>query len=278
MNEHTTRGYDELERRLAGVLHEHAATAMNATDTEGRLQAFHSDTGSADRRRRLAWGISAVAAAAAVVVALVLTGVPGLSSDRAEPPLPAGDRRPVMVATDFVDAFAAYDPVGASRDLATGADMKIWVDADGRSEWQRGLVWADVVGFRVLPGDCVTSQHHGSRTMLRCPFDLHAIGSDRIGRGPYHGNDFYGVVDGGEIVTTEMSIAYETNGFQDEMWAPFSEWLEREYPADFAVMIRNVDGVQLPSFTDDSISRWRTRIVSWLAVNHALDSAPSAAG
>ena len=278
MNEHTTRGYDELERRLAGVLRDHAATAMNATDTEGRLQAFHADTGSADRRRRLAWGISAVAAAAAVVVALVLTGVPGLSSDRAEPPLPAGDRTSVKVATDFVAAFAAYDPVGASRDLATGADMTIWQDADGRSEWQRGLVWADVVGFRVLPGDCVTSQHRGSRTMLRCPFDLHAIGSDRIGRGPYHGNDFYVVVDGGEIVTTEISIPHETNGFRAEMWEPFSRWLEREYPADFAVMIREVDGEQLPSFTDDSITRWRTRMVSWLAVNHALDTAPSSAG
>ena len=270
--------HDDLERRVVAVLHDHAETAMNQTDTESRLQAHHADTRAADRRRRVTWGISAAAAAAAVVIALVLTGVPGMSSDEAEKVAPAQERTPVQLATDFVDEFAAYDPAGASRDLASGADMKIWVDADGRSEWQRGLVWADVVGFRVLPGDCVTSQHHGSRTMLRCPFDLHAIGSDRIGRGPYHGNDFYVVVDGGEIVTTEMSIAYETNGFQDEMWAPFSEWLEREYPADFAVMIRDVDGVQLPSFTDDSISRWRTRIVSWLAVNHALDSAPSAAG
>jgi len=40
-------------------------------------------------------------------------------------------------------------------------------------------------------------------------------------------------------------------------------------------MIREVDGVQWPSFTDDSISRWRVRIVGWLALHHALDTGPS---
>ena len=55
------------------------------------------------------------------------------------------------------------------------------------------------------------------------------------------------------------------------MWGPFSRWLQREYPADFATMIRVVEGVQQPAFTDDSIARWRTRMVSWLAVNHALE-------
>lgn len=38
------------------------------------------------------------------------------------------------------------------------------------------------------------------------------------------------------------------------------------------------EGGQLPSLTDDSIARWRTRMVSWLALNHALDTAPSGAG
>ena len=270
-------GHDELERRVVVVLHDHAAAAMDRTDTEGRLQDLHADTRSADRRRRVAWGVSAVAAAAAVVIALVLTGVPGMPLDEAEKLPPAQGRTPVQLATGFVDAFAAYDPVRASQDLAPGADMRIWEDADGISEWQRGLVWADAVGFRVLPGDCVTTQHVGSRTTVRCPFDWHSIGSDRIGRGPFPGNDFYVVVDAGEIVATEMDIRYEANGFRDEMWDPFTRWLEREYPADFAVMIR-ADDDQLPSFTDDSISRWRTRMVSWLAVNHALDTAPSSAG
>ena len=263
---------DELERRVVGVLHHHAETAMNETDTEGRLQALHADTRAADRRRRVTWAISAVAAAAAVVIALVLTGVPGLSSDDAETQVPARSRTPVQVAADFVDAFAAYDPVRASRDLAPDADMKIWADALGRSEWQRGLVWADAVDFRVLPGDCAPQQRNGSRTMVRCPFDLHALGSDRMGGGPFHDNAFYVVVDDGEIATTEMVIPFETNGFQNAMWDPFSRWLRREYPADFAVMIRVVGGVEQPLFTDDSITRWRTRMVSWLAVNHALDS------
>gem|GEM_PF-1841273 len=47
------------------------------------------------------------------------------------------------------------------------------------------------------------------------------------------------------------------------------------YPADLAVMIREVDGVQWPSLSDDSISRWRVRIAGWLALHHALDTAPS---
>ena len=79
--------------------------------------------------------------------------------------------------------------------------MKIWEDADGSSEWQRGLVWAEAVGFKVLPGECAPELRNGSRTMVRCPFDWHSIGSDRIGRGPYPDNAFYVVVDKGEIVT-----------------------------------------------------------------------------
>ena len=249
---------------------------MSRTDTEGRLQALLADTRAADRRRRLTWGISAVAAVAAVVTALVLTGVPGVPSDDAEKQVPARDRSPVQLASDFVDAFADYDPVGASQDLAPGADMKIWDGADGT--WQRGLVWADAVGFTVLPGDCAPQQRNGTRTLVRCPFDLHSLGSDRIGRGPYPDNAMYVVVDDGQIVTTEMDIPFATNGFADEVWDPFARWLEREYPADFARMIHEVEGVQQPSFTDDAIARWRTRMVSWLAVNHALDTAPTSAG
>ena len=55
----TSPDYDELERRVVGVLHDHAETAMDQTDTEGRLQSFHADTKAADRRRRVTWGISA---------------------------------------------------------------------------------------------------------------------------------------------------------------------------------------------------------------------------
>jgi len=81
-----------------------------------------------------------------------------------------------------------------------------------------------------------------------------------------------------DVVQEAFTALYRRRGFRDEMWDPFSRWLEQGYPADFAVMIRDVDGVQMPSFTGDSISRWRTRVVSWLAVNQALDTAPSSTG
>ena len=269
---------DELERRVARVLHDHAEIAMSRTDTDGHLLALLAETEPSARRRRLTWGIGSLAAAAAVAITLVLTGVPGLSTDHAESPLPARDRAPVAVATDFVDAFAAHDATRAARDLAPGADVQIWEDADGNSDWQRGLVWAEAVGFTVLPGDCAPEQGDGSRTTVRCPFDLHSIGSDRIGRGPFHDNAFLLVVDDGQIVAAEMVVTPATNGFQTEMWEPFSAWLLREYPADFAVMIREVDGVQAPSFTDDSITRWRHRIVSWLALHQALRTGANSPG
>jgi len=268
---------DELERRIAGVLHDRAEAAMSQTDTERRLPPFIADTNAAARRHRVTWGLSVVAVGAAVILALVLTGVP-LSSDQSETQEPARDRSPVDVAADFVDAFAGYDPVRASKDLAVDAEMKIWEDADGTSEWQRGLVWAEAVGFKVLPSECAPEQRTGSRTMVRCPFALHSLGSDRIGRGPYPDNAFYVVVDKGEIVATEMVVPSETNGFRDEVWDPFAQWLQREYPADFAVMIRDVDGVQVPSFTGDSITRWRHRIVSWLALHQALRNTASSPG
>ena len=43
-------------------------------------------------------------------------------------------------------------------------------------------------------------------------------------------------------------------------------------------MIREVDGAQMPSFTEESITRWRHRIVNWLALHHALKTTAGSPG
>ena len=127
----------ELERRVTDVLHHHAEIAMTTTEPEARYGDVAAGIESSVRRRRVTWGIGAVATAAAIVIAVVLGGLPGLSSDRADapppadtPPPPASDRTQVQIAADFVDALAAYDAVKAAHDVGTSEDnLKIWPES-----------------------------------------------------------------------------------------------------------------------------------------------------
>jgi hypothetical protein len=141
----STANDSELERRVADVLHHRLETAMSRTDTEKQYDLLASRLESSARRRRVAWGIGAVTAAAALVLVLVLSGFPGASSDRSQRQVPpARGRTPVQIASDFVDALAAYDATNADHDLASsGDDLRIW---PGEPSLSDGLAWAEAAG------------------------------------------------------------------------------------------------------------------------------------
>ena len=257
-----------LERRVADVLHHQAEIAMTTTDTETRYDAFAAGIESSVRHRRVTWGIGALAAAAAIVIALVLGGVSGLSSNEADTQLPARDRTPVQIATDFVDALAAYDAAKASQDVGTSeGNLRIWA---GEPSLREGLAWAEAAGFKVLPKDCVSDRPSGSITIVTCQFDWHFLGSDRLGQPPYEG-DFSVWVRGGRIVSASTSLGWYLFGLSPDldlgMWGRFASWLEREHPDAFAAMIVvGEDGIiDKPVYTDESRALWAKYVDEWVA-------------
>ncbi len=260
----------ELERRVADVLHHHAEIAMGSTDTETQYRDFTAGIDSSGRHHRAAWGIGAVAAA--IVIALVLGGVAGQSSDEAETQLPARDRTPVQIAADYVDALAAYDARKAAEDVAVGDDeLRFW---PGEASLREGTAWAEAADFKMLPKGCVGNSPVGAMTLVTCQFDWHHLGSDQLGWLPRGGELSVRVRDG-RITGASTSLDWPVFGLRrDEhsdhpMWRPFASWLEREHPDDVSAMIAK--GVccsaehESPIYTDESLDLWAKYVGEWVA-------------
>jgi hypothetical protein len=261
----TAPNLTELERRVADLLHHRAEIAMSKTDTEKQYDALVAGAEPSGDRRRLAMAAGAAAAAAAVVLALVLAGLPG-GSDRAETRVPASDRTAVDIARDFVQASAAYDIAAASQDLASDAQMQVWEDTDDVAHWRNGMTWGEAVGFTVLPKGCVRVGSYAFGTVARCRFDLHSLGSEHLGIGPFPDNYFDVVVEEGQIVVVDMNVPFETNGHNEQVWEPFVAWLEEEHPNDAAKMIMdNPDGSQSAAHSDEVLAMWDRYVDEWVA-------------
>jgi len=239
-----------------------------------RYGAFTAGIESSVRHRRATWGIGAVAAAAAIVIALVLGGVPGLSSNEADTQLPARARTPVQIATDFVNALAAYDAAKAAHDVGTSeGNLRIW---PAEPSLREGLAWAEVAGFKILPKDCVSDRPRGSMTIVTCQFDWHFLGSDHLGQVP-RGGDFSVMVRGGRIEGASTSMDWPVFGLRQDvhgdhpMLRPFVSWLEREHPDDVpAMIVVGGEGApsaafQTPSYTDESRALWAKYVDEWVA-------------
>jgi len=263
----------ELESRIADVLHHDAEIAMRSADTETRYDDMFASIDTFLRRRRVTWGVGAVAAAAALVIAVVLGGMPGLSSDRADPLPPARDRTPVEIATDFVDALAARDSTRASQDVEVldGFGMAIW---PGDRSMRGGLAWAEAAGFTVVPKDCARELRVRGRTIVRCPFDYQFLGSDRLGQGPYSGELSIAVADGRIIFASMASPPWqyglfrEVDGPGNGLWGRFVAWLEQEHPHDIPAMFTVTDshsfGGDIPVWTDQSRVLWANYVDEWV--------------
>jgi hypothetical protein len=248
----------ELERRLGEMLHRHAEEAMNSTNTEGELERLQDDTGRSARRRRRAWiagGLVAVAAAAALVVVR-----PDLGDHRTAPEPVGQEQRAEQTATAFAAAYGAFDPDQAATYLADNADLTIWTDRLGNDHWRRGNRVLQALDTQFLLDKCDALWSTGPVTYVSCVFDMHALGSERLGRGPYPDNSFSITVTDGRIVDASMQLASRTNGFSREMWNPFARWVTRTHPADARVMYFEYPHTDFASETPRSLALWRQHI------------------
>ena len=253
----------ELERRLGEVLQRHAEDAMNSTNTDEELERLQDDTGRSARRRRRAWiagGLVAVAAAAALVV-----WRPDLGNHKATPAPADQEQRAEQSATAFVQAFADFDPDRAATYLADDAALTLWTDEFGNDHWRRGNRVLRAFDAHILLDQCDAMWTTGPATYVSCAFDLHALGSDQLGRGPYPDNAFSFTIKDGEIADATMSLPPRDSGFSREMWNPFAKWVSRTYPEDAAVMYYQYPDTNFASETSRSLALWRQHVADYVA-------------
>lgn len=249
----------DVERRITEVLHRHAEDAMSTTDTQQELQEFlsreqHQAPRAPTGRRTLAvlgGGLAAAAAAAAAVV----WGGGLLTEDRSEPaPVvePAPD--PVQVAQEYVTAYAAYDTEKVVSMLDQRAD-----EAHYRLYQARDEAW----GVQFLMEPCEEGSTMSSGTLVSCPFSLHVLGSEAVGRGPFEDAVFNLLVTAdGEVLEADPTWNHETNGMGDHVGEAHG-WVLKNHPDQREFLEteeQNVPEAQL----DRWLRLWRTYIQDYV--------------
>jgi hypothetical protein len=208
-------------------------------------------------RNRKVGAIAVVAVIAIVAGMLIARSVGGSSTQPAIPPSSSAtpfDPTVTTVANRFVQAFGDFDSNGVLRYLAD--DAVIQLDATSAEELPLLLSFWKVMGYeQILDGACAVTASHAAGTVVRCPFDFHAIRSDEIGLGPYSGSYWDLTVHDGEIVIVAEHLEIET--FSGEMWEPFAAWVSDNHPEDGAVMF-NGDYTNF-ELTRGSIRLWEKR-------------------
>ena len=256
----------ELERHVTDLLNRRAEEAMNATNTDERLADLLEETRAADRRRSRRTLIGAVVATAAVTALVFWAATRG--QDRAEPE-PAVPISPKQVATQYLDALAAYDLPRAESYLSGGSDLRLWDDAPTDLEgWRAAQAWNQAVEFEMDPGPCREAEAVDSTTTtFRCPYVFEGLGSKELGLGPYDGSTYVISVQDGLVVAASDQFAYTTNGYSGEIWEPFTAWVARHYPQHVDVMYTDGGGTQ--ATTDESIRLWHQHLIQYIAAKLA---------
>jgi hypothetical protein len=259
----------ELERRVTGILRYDAQLAMRSTDTERQYHDFLASTESSAHRRRLTWGISAVAASV-VVIALVMAGLLAGSSGEAAnvvPATPVGERTPVQIATDFIDALATYDVERASLVVSPldEDNLKIW---PGEPSVADSMAWAEAIRFRLLARLCVDNgTGPDGEVAVDCRIDFDMLGSDSLGRGPYSEVITF-LIEGEQIVGASGLNWYIFGLTTDPRTDGFVTWLKREHPdvvPDLLERFGQGQGAQYrPVWTDDSYALWAKYVDQWV--------------
>ncbi len=252
----------ELEHRLAEVLRQRAEDAMHSTDTQTRLEILHDGLDGElrnPRRARMALGL---AAAAAVVVAALLV-VEIRDNDRTG--LPAGredTQAAETVAARFMAALADYDAPRAAAYLADGARVEIRTGTQDATQMGPQLRWAQAAGWQPTAWRCAHERLSESGVEIACLFDVHMLGSEQLGRGPFTGNVLRLTVVDGEIVRGVEE--WGSDRFEVTMWEPFTGWLLSNRVDEADDMFDDWPGAVRPALTARSARLWETNVARYV--------------
>jgi hypothetical protein len=247
----------ELERRLGEVLRQHAEDAMNSTDTQTRFETLEREVQRTRPRTRI--GLVAAAAAAAAVVAALVVVDASRDDGSVTPAVPVDTRAATELASNFVDAVAAYDADRAASYLAAGARIELRTSIVDAGSLGPHLRWTQAAGWRLLPGRCeeATVSAAAPAATIACAFAVHGLGSERLGRGPFPHYVFRLTVVDGEIVS---GMELGSDGFGTTMWEPFTAWLLSNHMDDAELMYADWPGVTQPALTERSARLWEKNV------------------
>jgi hypothetical protein len=175
------------------------------------------------------------------------------------------------VAQGFVEAYGAFDGERAMTYLADDADIMGLLkeyneELEGTVEQLPPvLAWLEASGHQQMLDSCGERSRSAAGIVVRCTYDFHGLGSDELGRGPFHGSFFDLTVRDGEIVRAAGNV--EISEFSPQMWEPFFYWMDANHPADAEVMyIPSGNGAR---FTEESIRLWEQHIQEYVAAKTA---------
>jgi hypothetical protein len=246
----------ELERRLGEVLRHHAEDAMNSTDTRTQLETLERGLERDRPRTRARWFVAA-AAAAAVIAALVVVEVRGDEKSNT-PAGPVDVGAATELASDFMDAVAAYDAERAASYLADDAGIQLRTSTVDAASTSRQLRWNRAAEFRLIPGRCELEGVSAPAATVACAYDAHALGSERLGRGPFTGNVLRLTIVDDEIVSGVEELG--SDEFEVKMWEPFTAWLVSNRADEAAFMFADSPWAMRPALTERSARLWATNV------------------
>jgi hypothetical protein len=193
---------------------------------------------------------------AAAVAVLVFGGL-ALVQWTDGPDSVAADRTPLEIATDYVEAYAAFDVDTVASMLAEDADVLPW-ESYAR-DWQADLRYLEAAGFQLVFEECTDLSQAPDRASFQCEYDAHGLGSDGIGLEPFGPHVFRLSIEDGQVIYSNMG--FDFSEFSQAMWFPFQAWIQEEHPEDFSVMY--VDE-SLSRQTDDAVALWEQRVPEYI--------------
>jgi hypothetical protein len=282
---------DEIVRlfQLADPDRHDDATVM--VDAAGYLEALQTrsddmtliDTAEAPPRNNK-WQLPTLIAAAIILVvagSVLLTRGDGESVPLAPPTTiapvaPTTAVEPVAVQTaddaiavvrSYYDARAAYDTEGA---LSLLTDEAIATGSWGSPEKFRSeLELSRAIKAQALLGDCTPVDGQGRGITIRCDFDVHDLRSEELGLGPFGDNSTEVVIVDGKISSIVESSPLETNGFIEQIWDPFSDWVAAKHAGDGEAMYG--DRVLSDGPSEESIELFQQRSREWVDARLAAE-------
>ena len=217
------------------------------------------------RTRQRAGMVVTAAVVLVVVLGALAFSTRWLGSDEvATPAGPTVTDEAKQVAAGFLQAYGSYDADRAIGYLADDALTADWPSPEGlRSD----LSWNEAVGWTELRSPCQKTGVDGATVELRCGYQVHALGSDELGRGPF-GDSYWSLhVRDGLIVYASPQIPCGSNGFSAEMWEPFLAFVDASYPGDADVMYN--ENRTDAAITSESLQLWTQHIADYVTAVRA---------
>jgi hypothetical protein len=242
---------DERGRAAGAALRTATARAVDAEARLLEIPAVH-------RRRRRSRAVGAAAVVGLAIAGVTWAGSSVIVETSPAPATPDQTRAETsaeQVANAYVQAHAGYDAERAVSYMS----QQLRQDTDVVESLREGIRWLEAVDGQYLLRPCEQVSTDEDGTLVRCGFEMHAMRSEELGLGPFGDNWFILTVQDGALTSVYLSEAYLSNGFSEQVWVPFEQWLSEEYPEDAEVMYFDWPANNWASTDEEALRLWGLR-------------------